>query len=284
MSLGQDGPPTRTRMPEGHGGHGTHGAGRRPDRPRRALVTVVTVVVLLIAAIAFAGRSGHHSGDSSSGAPSATTSGSSGSSGTSGGKGGTPTAATGVPPVTAKSSGIPSGFAHTGQGAQSAAANYAVALGGTDMFNAGARHRIVGAVYAADAAGASLSALDKAYTNPAFLQRIGLRTDGTAPAGLVFVSRTDPAGARLDAFNGDTATVSVWYSSLFGLAGEGSTNPVTESWYTNTFDLKWTSGDWKITGFRQKDGPTPVGRDQAASSAKDMSDAVNGFGGFTYAR
>jgi hypothetical protein len=274
-------------MPEGHGGHGT----RRPAPPRRALLTVVSVFVLLIAAIAFASRGGHKDDSSSSPASSSGASGSSGSnadsgqgSGSRGAKGSAPTAPSGVAPVTGKTAGIPSGFPHTGQGAQSAAANYSVALGGTGMFDATTRHTIVSTVYAPQAAAASRSALDKAYTDPAFLQRVGLRSDGTVPKGLTFISRVNPVGARLIGSTGDTATVSVWYSSLFGLAGDGSTSPVTESWYTNTFEMTWAAGDWKITDYQQKDGPAPVGRDQAASSAKDMTDAVNGFGGFTYAR
>lgn len=286
MSLGQDGPPTRTRMPEGHGG-----GARRPAQPRRALITVVSIVVLLIAAIAFANRGGHSHDSSSPSASSDGASGSSGSTGSSGSgsgshgsKGSTPTAPTGVAPVTGRTAGIPSGFAHTAQGAQSAAANYAVALGGTGMFDTQTRHRIVSTVYAPRAAAASRGQLDKAYTDPAFLQRIGLNSDGTAPKGMTFISRVNPVGAKLTGYDGTTATVSIWYSSLFGLAGEGSTSPVTEGWYTNTFQMTWTSGDWKITDFQQKDGPAPVGRDQTASSAKDMTDAVNGFGGFTYAR
>ena len=79
--------------------------------------------------------------------------------------------------------------------------------------------------------------------------------------------------------------MSVWYTGLFGLAGRGSTNPVTESWFTNTFKLKWTGGDWKITDLTQKDGPAPVSGDEAAaSSADDIAKAVEEYGGFTYAR
>jgi hypothetical protein len=278
MSLGQDGPPTRTRMPEGHATHG--GTGRRAQ-PRRALVTVVGIVVLLIAAIAFANRGGHDSPAATAGSPAGA--GSSGSTGA--GSSATTTAPSGERPVTGKSAaGIPAGFAHSAEGAQSAAANYAVALGGVDMFNAGRRHEIVSTVYAADVAATSQGELDKAYSDPAFLQRIGLQPDSSAPKGTTFVSRTNPVGTKLVKYATDTATVSIWYSSLFGLAGEGSTNPVTESWFTNTFEMKWSAGDWKITDFQQKDGPAPVGRDQAASSAQDMIDAVNGFGGFTYAR
>jgi hypothetical protein len=271
---GQDGPSTRTRLPETHGA----GTGRRAQpQPRRALVTVVGVVVLLIAAIAFANRgtSGGSSGDDSANGAHSSQSGSGGSNST---------AASGARPVTGKSAGIPAGFAHTAEGAQSAAANYAVALGGVDMFGTASRHSVVTALYAPASAASARSELDRVYSDPAFLQRIGLRADGTAPQGMTFVSRTDPAGAKLVSYGGDRATVSVWYSALFGLAGTNSQNPVTESWYTDTFELVWSGGDWKVTGVRQKEGPTPVGRDQVASSAQEMADAVKGFGGFTYAR
>jgi hypothetical protein len=273
MSLGQDGPPTRTRLPESTGSGGTGAPGRRTARsPGRSLITVVGVVVLLIAVIAFAGRSG---GDGSGGG-SAT--------------GEDPvkaeaTAPTGTEPVSAKdTAGIASGFARTAQGAQSAAANYAVALGGTGMYTETTRHAVVSAVYAPSAVAAQRVTLDKAYSAGSFLKRIGLTAEGRAPSGMTLVSRTVPVGTKLTRLDGSNATVEVWATSLFGLAGAGSTNPVSESWYTSAFTLRWTGGDWKVTGYRQKDGPAPVARDQRASSAKDMSDAVSDFGGFTYAR
>ncbi|MEU3372875.1 hypothetical protein ABZ734_20720 [Streptomyces sp. NPDC006660] len=259
---------TRTRLPEPAGD--SYGTGRRPPRTSRSLVMVVGVVVLLIAAIAFANRGGDDPGTS----PDTTA--------RPGGAGAT--AATGTKPVTGKQAGIPSGFPETEQGAQSAAVNYAVALGSDGMFSTTRRHEIVDAVYAPEVAAARQGDLDKVYSAKDFLARIGLNPDGTAPAGQTFISRSNPAGSKADKFNGTTATVSVWYSALFGLAGEGSKNPVSESWFTNTFQLKWTGEDWKVTDFTQKDGPAPVGRDQAAASAKDMTDAVEQYGGFTYAR
>ncbi|MEV4435415.1 hypothetical protein [Streptomyces sp. NPDC049585] len=281
MSLGDDGygddrHMTRTRLPDGEvdpyapARRGT-GRGMRGGRPAgRSLVTVVGVIVLLIAAIAFANRGGGDS-DGSDGASHK-------------GASSEPTHPTGVKPVEGGAGGIASGFAHSEQGAQSAAANFAVALGGDGMFRTDSRHAIVTTVYAPDVAAARQGDLDKVYSNPDFLKKIGLDAAGNAPKGMTFVSRTNPIGTKLVKYEGETASVAVWYSSLFGLAGEGSTTPVSESWYTNTFDLKWLDNDWKVTGFTQKDGPTPVGRDQAASSAKEMSDAVEGFGGFTYAR
>ncbi|WP_031085661.1 hypothetical protein [Streptomyces sp. NRRL WC-3549] len=262
---------TRTRLP---GGDDTDGYGRRPVRNTRSLVLVVGVVVLLLAAIAFANR-----GDGTD----------NGSGGGGGGKespaaGAGPTAATGTKPVEGKNGTIASGFAHDEQGAQSAAANYGVALGSADMFDKTRRREISATVYAPDVAAARQDQLDSVYSEKDFLARIGLNPDGTAPAGLTFISRVSPFGAKVEKFEGDTASVAVWYSVLFGLAGEGSQNPVSESWYTTTYELRWVDGDWKVTDFTQKDGPTPVGRDQVASPAEEMAGAVQQFGGFTYAR
>ncbi|MFF2368186.1 hypothetical protein ACFVU0_36505 [Streptomyces sp. NPDC058122] len=259
---------TRTRLPD-RPGDVYGGARRGRGSSSRSLVTVVGVVVLLIAAIAFANRgedaasSGDGSGDKAASSP---------------------TAASGNPPVTTKSAGIPSGFPHTREGAQSAAANYGIALGSADMFNADQRHAIVDAVYAPDVAAARQPDLDTAYTSEKFLTNIGLDKNGAAPAGQTFISRIIPVGTKTKASSTDSATVELWYTSLFGLSGDGSTNPVSESWYTTTYQLKWIGGDWKVTDFTQKDGPVPVGRDQKASTADDMTKAVKEFGGFTYAR
>ncbi|WP_353947127.1 hypothetical protein ABII15_20590 [Streptomyces sp. HUAS MG91] len=254
---------TRTRLPEGPDGYG---GGRRPGRSSsRSLVTVVGVVVLLIAAIAFANRGGDDH-------PSSGSKGSSAS-----GADSSPTSPTGTKPVS-------SGFAHDEQGAQSAAANYAVQLGSADMFDKAKRDRIVDTVYTSSAANARRADLDKVYSSERFLTGIGLNKDGSAPTGTTFVSRIIPVGTKTTAYQDTTATVSIWYSSLFGLAGESTTNPVSESWYTNSYKLHWVNGDWKVEDFTQKDGPVPVGRDQRASTADDMAKAVEEYGGFTYAR
>ncbi|WP_330452971.1 MULTISPECIES: hypothetical protein [unclassified Streptomyces] len=261
---------TRTRLPDGPAGD-AYGP-RRPVRNSRSLITFVGVVVLLLGAIAFANMGGDDGSGGKSG------------SGTNDKTGAAPTAATGTKPVTGKTGIIPSGFAHDQQGAESAAANYSVALGSAGMFDRDQRRAIADVVYAPAVAAARQDALDKVYSDAEFLANIGLTPEGTAPAGQTFISRSNPVGTKVVKFGGDTASVAVWYSALFGLAGDGSKNPVSESWFTNTFELKWTGGDWKVTDFTQKDGPAPVGRDQAASSAEEMSDAVEQFGGFTYAR
>ncbi|MEV3890654.1 hypothetical protein ACPCSD_34765 [Streptomyces griseoincarnatus] len=267
MSLGDDTGRTRTRLPEASGD--PYGGARRNGRSSsRSLVTVVGVVVLLIAAIAFANRGGGDSdAEEGGGSPKAAA-----------------TAPTGEKPVPAGAAGIPAGFAHDRQGAESAAANYSVVLGSDEMFDKERRRDIVTAVFTPDDAAARQGDLDAAYSNQEFLANIGLDKNGKAPAGQTFVSRVVPVGTKVTAFSANEASVEVWYTSLFGLSGEGSTNPVTESWYTTTYQLQWIDNDWKVVDFQQKDGPVPVGRDQKASTADDMTKAVEEYGGFTYAR
>ncbi|WP_030372805.1 hypothetical protein [Streptomyces rimosus] len=259
---------TRTRLPDGGGD--TYGSGRRPRTgfSSRNLITVVGVVVLLIAAIAFANRGGDGQGTSDGTAKDAEAQ---------------STAPTGTKPVEGKNGGIATGFAKTEQGAQSAAANYAVALGSDGMFKADSRHGIVDRVYTAQAAAQLKGRQDKAYS-PEFLRKLGLDPSGNAPKGMTFISRAIPVGTKVEQFGNDKAKVAVWYTGLIGMAGPGSTDPVRTDWQTWTFDLTWADGDWKITEDSQKSGPAPVAGDIPAAGAGEISKAVKDYGGFTYAR
>ncbi|MER5216080.1 hypothetical protein ABT063_37515 [Streptomyces sp. NPDC002838] len=258
---------TRTRLPEGGGD--VYGGARRGGRSSsRSLITVVGVIVLLIAAIAFANRGGDDSSstDGAGSQPEAAS-----------------TAASGEKPVQAKAGGIPSGFAQDEVGAQSAAANYAVTLGSTGMFNKGTRHSIVDAIYTPPAATKLQGAMDQAYSAD-FLGKLGLDAEGRAPEGSTFVSRTVPVGTKVQQFSDSSAKVAVWYMGLIGMSGEGSTDPVSSTWKTWTFDLQWTDGDWKIASDAQTDGPAPVPGDDRAASSDEISKAIEEYGGFTYAR
>ncbi|WP_328888266.1 hypothetical protein [Streptomyces sp. NBC_00316] len=261
---------TRTRFAEGDsdGYSGT----RRPARSSRSLVTMVGVVVLLLAAIAFANMGGGTDDDAS------------GAGGSGDSKAGAaPTAATGTKPVTGKNGTIASGFAHNEQGAQSAATNYAVALGSAEMFNATSRQEILQATHDPAVVGRLQTDMDKAYSASLF-KNVGLNEDGSTPSGLTFVSRTVPVGTKVVDQSNETATVEVWCTGLVGMAGQGSTKPVTETWFTITEHLKWVANDWKIESSNQKEGPTPVSGGNRASTADEIAGAVEQYGGFTYAR
>ncbi|MFF5159066.1 hypothetical protein ACFY3N_23085 [Streptomyces sp. NPDC000348] len=268
MSLGDDTGQTRTRLPE-RGGDPYGGARRGGRSSSRSLVTVVGVVVLLIAAIAFANRGGGDSAEEE------------------GGSGDSPqsaaTAPSGEKPVDAKAAGIPSGFAHDRQGAESAAANYAVVLVSADILKPARRTEIVRQVFAAAKQASLEDRFNKAYTKE-FLSNLGLDENGNATAGSPYISRTMPVGTKVTNYSGTAATVEVWCTGVFGTAGEKTTNPVTSDWFTMSLQLRWEDGDWKVDSFSQKNGPAPVPGDEKASTAEEMAKAVQEYGGFTYAR
>ncbi|MEV4685756.1 hypothetical protein [Streptomyces kurssanovii] len=259
---------TRTRLP-GSADTDIYGGARRTGRnSSRSLITVVGVVVLLIAAIAFANQGGGADAPPEAGdkAPKAQ-----------------PTAPSGVRPVKGNAGGIPTGYAQDEQGAQSAAANYAVALGSDGMFDKARRRAIVETVADASAVDKLTSGFDADYS-AGFLAQIGLNADGSAPSGTTFVNRTMPAGTKVSSYSNDAADVDVWCMGLFGLTGEKSTKPVTSGWFTVSVKLKWNGSDWKVLETSQKTGPTPVTGDNAVSGSDEIAGAVNEFGGFTYAR
>ncbi|WEH41023.1 hypothetical protein [Streptomyces sp. AM 2-1-1] len=266
---------TRTRLPEGNPG-APHG--RRPARNSRSLVMAVGVVVLLVAAIAFANLGGDKGDDA---AP--TTSGTSADGGSDTTRGTAPTAPTGTDPVTGKNGTIASGFAHDEQGAQSAAANYAVALVSADILKPDRRAQIISQVFTAERAGELAAKFDQSY-NESFLNKLGLDKSGNAPSGLTYVSRTAPVGTKLTSYADSSARVEVWCTGVFGTAGVSSTNPVSNDWFTMTFELHWVADEWKVDSFTQKDGPAPVNTDRTAASADEIAKAVEEYGGFTYAR
>ncbi|MBL1092052.1 MULTISPECIES: hypothetical protein [Streptomyces] len=264
---------TRTRLPDS--GVDPYGPGRRPRSglSSRNLITVVGVIVLLLAAIAFANRGGSGStgsdtsGDSPKNAPGPAR----------------PTTPTGTKPVTTKNGGIAAGFPKTEQGAQSAAANVAVTLVSADMLKPGPRHAIVKQAFVPAKVDEMQGKLDAAYST-SFLKKLGLDANGNAAGGMTYISRTVPVGTKLVKLGGDTANLEVWCTGLYGTAGVKSTTPVTSDWFTLRLQLKWTSGDWKVEGFSQQDGPAPVNGDDKTSSADQIAKAVEQYGGFTYAR
>lgn len=259
---------TRTRLPEQQGGGVYGGARRGRQSSSRSLVTVVGVVVLLIAAIAFANRGGDDSENGDSGNDRVKSA---------------ATAPSGKQPVGSKSAGIPSGFPHSEQGVESAAANYAVVLVSADILKPARRPEIVRQVFDADKVSELERSLNQVY-DKAFLDKVGLDENGDAPKGDTYVSRTMPVGTKTTDYSDNTATVEVWCTGVYGMTGESSDNPVTSDWFTMTLALRWTDGDWKVDSFSQKEGPAPVNGDNKVSTSDEISKAVEEYGGFTYAR
>ncbi|MFG3228303.1 hypothetical protein ACGF07_26475 [Kitasatospora sp. NPDC048194] len=271
MPLSDDQPHTRTRLPVGDQPAAPPTLGQ--SRPVRALLAVLVVVTLLVVAVAIANRGKPDPGAGGSSSDRAAPSAPSGAG----------PAPSGDQPVGTTANGIATGFPHTEQGAQSAATNYAVAIGSADMFRTDSRHTIVATIADPGAVGALQSRLDQGFT-PETAARFGVDAQGKPPKGLTFVSRTVPIGARSSGYTPDSVKVDVWCTGLYGLAGERSTKPVSEEWFTLSLSLRWTGTDWKLTDFSRVAGPAPVPPDQQAATAEEITGAVEQFGGFRYAR
>ncbi|KJS63387.1 hypothetical protein [Streptomyces rubellomurinus] len=271
MPLSDDQPHTRTRLPVGE--QPSSQSNQRQSRPLRTLLTILVVVTLLVIAISIANRGKPDPGDSGHSADRAAPSAASGAG----------PAPSGDQPVTTTANGIASGFPHSDQGAQSAAANYAVAIGSADMFRTDSRHTIVATIADPGAVATLQSRLDQGFS-PETAARYGLDAQGRAPKNLTFVSRTVPVGTKSTGYNDGEAKVEVWCTGLTGLAGQLSVQPVTTNWFTLTLALRWTGGDWKVTDFSSKQGPAPMPGDQQAATADEITGAVQQFGGFRYAR
>jgi len=179
--------------------------------------------------------------------------------------------------------GVPVGYPHTDAGAVSAATNYAIAYGGPAMFVPAQRRIIVDAT--TDPATRAAQQVQQTALYSATADKFGLDQQGrpTAP-GVEFVARELPVGARLVAYTPDTAVVAVWEDGLVGLAGTETTRPVQEGWGTTTVTLRWAAGDWKWTAGSFTPGPTPITGVQTPSDPQAIADAVDEFGGFSYAR
>ncbi|MFJ9953194.1 hypothetical protein [Kitasatospora sp. NPDC091207] len=272
MPLSDDQPHTRTRLPVGE--QPSSQPTVRQPRPMRTLLAVLVVVTLLVVAISIANRGkadpGTGPGRSADGAaPTAAA--------------GAGPAPSGDQPVGTTTNGIAGGFPHTDQGAQSAATNYAVAIGSAEMFRTDSRHAIVATIADPAAVAALQTRLDQGFT-PETAARFGVDAQGRAPKGLTFVSRTIPVGTKSSTYSAESAKVEVWCTGLYGLAGERSVRPVSEEWFTLTLTLRWTGTDWKLIDFSRVTGPAPVPPDQRAATAEEITGAVEQFGGFRYAR
>ncbi|MFJ3310474.1 hypothetical protein ACIPSA_47415 [Streptomyces sp. NPDC086549] len=147
---------------------------------------------------------------------------------------------------------------HSRQGAQSAAAKMAAALGSEQMFNPDHRHDLVQLLVVPEKRNAIREAVDADYT-PDLNQKLGLDAEGQPPAGTTFVSRTMPAGATVRHYDPHEATIDVWCSGLLGLTGKGAAYPIpaATSWFTQTLTLQWTYDGWRLAEFTQHDGPEP---------------------------
>lgn len=280
MSVPDDQPHTRTRLPAG-GRQSPGGAPESAWHRLRTLGAVFVIVFALVVGVAVFNRT-HGDGGSGGGAAAGSGAAAGHGHGTSGDAAAAqPTAPTGVAPGTGTTDGVPTGYPHTAEGAQSAAANYTVQLWSNAMITSATRHELVATLSAPAALTNLQSKFDASYNY--LNSQMGLK-DGQGPAGEDLVCRAVPVGTEISDYASGHPVVSVWATTLFGLAGSGSRYPVTENWKTVTLTLDWVNGDWRVSAYSDSDGPTPISGSQQASDYNAIAQAAKQFGGLRYAR
>ena len=177
-----------------------------------------------------------------------------------------PTASAGTGP-TASIEGTPVGFSQTRGGARAAAIAYTATLSQQLLYlEPDAAERAVRAV-AAEASADTLVSDTLAALQAA---REPLAEGSGATWWVV-----EPLATKVEAYSAQRARVSVWMVRV--LSRPGVVVPQS-SWVTDTVELVWEAGDWRLWSDESSPGPTPVldGSDLPASAA-ELDAELTGF-------
>jgi len=162
--------------------------------------------------------------------------------------------------------GIPSGFAHTRDGAVAAAASYVCtgqALLDLDPLSVDDAVRSMAASASAD------RQVEDANSQ---LQRA---RDALAAGQGSIVFRQAVVAYRVEAFDGDRARVAVWN---VGVLTRDGVAPPQAGWAISTFDLVWERDDWRIWSETVVPGPAPVLNDSTApATPSQFVESLDGF-------
>ena len=163
------------------------------------------------------------------------------------------------PGPTREVAGAPAGFARTRAGAQAAAVAYTATLSQRLLY---AEPEAAEAALRAVAATASEETLVSEALTAVRQVREPLAA-GSGPTWWV----VEPLATKVGAYTEDRARVSVWLVRVLSHAGVVVPQ---SSWSTETVELVWERGDWRLWSDDASPGPTPVldGSDLPASAAE----------------
>lgn len=170
--------------------------------------------------------------------------------------------------------GVPVGYAHSTDGAASAAVNYLDALAAPQLLDPPVYDVLLRRMTTEDGFAQLKRQADAG--RPQALQNLGV---GGSPAPQLIV-RSAPLGYRVDAYSPAQATISIW---SVGVVGSSTTRPPDASWSTTTITVDWQHGDWRMSGYRTAAGPVPPdSASQVPSLPTDLFAASPQFKGFAY--
>ncbi len=182
---------------------------------------------------------------------------------------------TGRTPGPADTDGVvPVGYAHSRSGAAAAATTYLATLHRLVTLDDSRRRAALERMAAARADSVvemSLEALE-------FLDAQVAGAREALPDARVFL-REVPVAFELRRYTDDAATVSIW--SVGVVLIEGLTE-ATEAWSTNTVELVWEDGDWRVKSWESATGPVPALAHAETSSPAEVIAAIGAWEGYRY--
>jgi hypothetical protein len=178
------------------------------------------------------------------------------------------------PGPSATEAGVPVGYEQSSDGAAAAATTYLSTL--HQLVTAGdPERRAALGVLRADGADAVTEEATAAF---ATLDSIVSRARSTTPAARLFL-REVPMAYTVSRFADTRAQVDVWSVGI--VIVEGATQ-ATEVWSTNTVELVWEHGDWKVWSWTRRAGPQPSLATTTPVPAAEVLDAIEGWEGYRY--
>ena len=178
------------------------------------------------------------------------------------------------PGPAATEDGVPVGYEQSTDGAAAAATTYLSTL--HQLVAAGdAERRAALGVLSADGADAVAEEATAAF---ATLDGVLSRARSTNPDARLFL-REVPMAYTVSRFTETRAQVEVWSVGI--VIVEGATQ-ATEVWSTNTVELVWEGGDWKVWSWARRAGPQPSLATTTAVPATEVLNAIEGWEGYRY--
>jgi hypothetical protein len=175
--------------------------------------------------------------------------------------------------------GVGVGYERSQEGAVAAAANFTRVLSSDLILDTTRRRAAIDVLAAPEARGRLQRAFDQAVAS----LRQGLGVTGAAGKDTQVLLRATPVGWRVEDYDGASAKVAIWVTSVGGSIGGAQPVPIREAWGTTTVTLRWAGGDWKQVGSTTVDGPVPIADVAPPTAAPELLGQANEFKEFTYA-
>ena len=95
----------------------------------------------------------------------------------------------------------------------------------------------------------------------------------------MIVLRAAPVGYRVERYSQLAATIAVWY---VGVVGSGATVQPQQSWRTETVELVWERGAWRVDSFASTVGPIPALTASDSEGSAELFTTIPSFREFGY--